>query len=234
MKHVSSTQVKTFDRCPRKWWWGYVQKIPTEQSWSMTLGTQIHKEIEDHLTGESEVPEGSLAQAALPLLPDKSEELLVEHGINMQVDETDIKYVGRVDLVVLSDVDEPVVIDIKTTSNIAKWAMKPSKLSDDVQMNAYAMGVFLDYAPVADYVRVQHLYVQTRGRNISKSVGVRLTREHVEARWADIKESVYRMVDVEKEEFQNSIPANKSACSDYGGCPFANVCSASPRRKRRS
>ena len=234
MRHVSSTQVKTYERCPRKWWWAYVQKMPSAQSWSMTLGIQIHKDIEDHLSDGVAIPEDSLATAAIPKLPERSENILVEYAVNMPIEDTGIKYVGRVDIIDKSNVDEPAVIDIKTTSSIAKWSMKASALRADVQMNAYAMAVFLEHAPAADHVRLDHLYIQTKGRNLSKVVSVRLTREDVEAKWADIKDTVYRMVDIENEEFQNGIPANKSACSDYGGCPYLNVCSAASRRKRRS
>tara|TARA_R100000152_G_C6750441_1_gene174084 strand:- start:312 stop:923 length:612 start_codon:yes stop_codon:yes gene_type:complete len=197
----------------------------------MTLGTTVHKHIEDSLNGVAEIPDDSLAKAAEPIL-DKilSPNIRVEHDIEMPVANTGIKFVGRADIIDLG-FDTPRVIDIKTTSSIAKWGARPKKLVHDVQMNVYAYAVLLDFAPDADEVEVSHVYVQTKGARKSKQVKTLLSREHVDSMWAEITESVYQMMEISEEQFQNSIPVNLEACSDFGGCPYANHCLAAKSKK---
>ena len=235
MKHVSATQVKMFDRCNRKWWWAYVQKLRTPPSPAMALGTKVHKEIEDYLEGKGSPPEDSIAKSAIPLLDEAlskfEEDILIEQPIEIPVEDTGILFVGRADIVDLGG-DIPKVIDIKTTSNIVKWGAKPHKLSQDVQMNVYAYAVISSYAPSADMLEVSHLYVQTRGPEKAKFVAVRLSKSHIEDMWEGVMDSVHRMVEVSTEEFQNFIPANVHACQDFGGCPYMNHCLAAKRKRR--
>tara|TARA_A100001391_G_C5023452_1_gene266486 strand:- start:45 stop:713 length:669 start_codon:yes stop_codon:yes gene_type:complete len=221
-----------FERCPRKWWWRYSQKIPMPPTAAMTLGTQVHKHIEDSLLGLAPIPDDSIAKSAEPFLQKSlSSSLLVEQAISMPVDDTGVKFVGRADIIDLGGA-VPRVIDIKTSSNVSRWAASPSKLSNDVQMNVYAYAVLAEHANDADAIEVSHLYVQTRGSAKSKFVPVLLTRAHVESMWDYVKSTVRRMMDIYDEEFQNEIQANDSACRDYGGCPYANHCiAAKPRRK---
>jgi CRISPR/Cas system-associated exonuclease Cas4 (RecB family) len=234
MKHVSATQVKMFDRCNRKWWWRYVQKMAQPPTPAMTLGTAVHLHVEEFLTGVAEIPEDSLAKAAEPILEKTlSDDILVEHKISMPVDNTGIKFIGQADIIDLGG-DIPRVIDIKTTSSISRWAAKPRTLSRDVQMNVYAHAVLVEFAPEAKEIEVSHVYVQTRGATKSKKVRVLLSRDHVESMWGTIKDSVYRMGEIYDEQYQNSIPANVRACNDFGGCPYANHCIAAKTKKKEA
>ena len=64
----SASQVGTFRRCQRLWWWQKVAGYKTPSSPAMELGSAIHAELEAYLLG-GDVPSNVIAVAGLEYLP---------------------------------------------------------------------------------------------------------------------------------------------------------------------
>jgi hypothetical protein len=56
IEHVSASQLKTFRRCNRKWWWNKIAGIPIKETEAMVRGKVIHGMIEHYLL-EGEWPD---------------------------------------------------------------------------------------------------------------------------------------------------------------------------------
>ena len=78
--HVSASQIKTYRRCSRKWWFEKIAGHRSPTSAAAELGRQLHAQLENYLlTGE--LPESPIARAGLKHLPSQGEKILVEESL---------------------------------------------------------------------------------------------------------------------------------------------------------
>lgn len=235
LKQVSATQVGSFARCQRYWYYGWVLRVPKIQTPAMERGSAIHAEIEHYLTKgwvrDSEYQ--AYPEAAARHLPDPktAKELLVEQRINLSVE--DVGWLGFIDILHCDRDPRPLVLDTKTSSDF-RYAKTPEQLREDTQLNSYARYVYeMGHEGELD---IGHLYLKTYPKSKSipkkgpqtKLVVVTTTRERVDAIWARDAATVRAMKQAALVASVDDLPPSPDACGMYGGCPHRETCSYVP------
>lgn len=255
LTQVSVSQVDTFSKCPRKWFYNSILKIRQPETRSQRLGTEFHAILENYtLTGElrppdPEFPEAlEMAQAALDHIPKHGTKqgLMAEHEFWLDTYEGGPKWMGYIDLVI-PDVEigpdeikeHPVPVgkailgaeldDYKSRSD-HKYNKTPEELLEDTQFGAYAKWAFScsDY----EFIRAKHINVNTRGRKKAVPISVVLTRAQAEKIWQRDLEKVRKMAYwAEVAPDADFVPPNTSHCNEYGGCFYRDKCGVEPVQK---
>lgn len=223
-----------FGGCPRRYWFKYVAGKKEPEKGYQQLGTQIHAEIEQYIkTGVKALSRHALAgeQFITPLV---GRSVLVEHSINDGLlTAAGVPVVGFIDVVngsgyyvdPLGQLREDQCIELKdwkSTGNLA-YVKNGADLLKTIQMPAYAEWSFRKYG--GDRARLSHVYFCTKKPSAVKTT-ISTTREKNAARWQEI-EGVARLgLDIVRETECNKVPANRSSCDAYGGCPHRSYCPA--------
>lgn len=222
----SASQLETYSRCNLKWWWERVGGFKSPPSASMLRGTEIHAEVERWV--ESGVmPNDPRARSAVDKLVERwgtidRDAWESERKFEMVI-ANDIGFVGYIDLGARST-DVPLIVDMKTTSDVGKYGKVEHELPENIQMNCYAKEALDRFqAPAVD---VAHLQVQTKGRIMARVVETRLQRDHVESKWKGYLRVIDQMEVDRTKTKPDQVQANPFACDDYGGCPHRARCGA--------
>jgi len=237
VQYLSPSGISKYDPdqaggCPLKGRLHYVEKLKEPFTGANQIGVTTHKELEHHLkTGEMSL--GMIALTAKQYIPQKRDHLLIEHKIEPgALTVAGIRTVGEIDVLdpgwregQITTVDEygdlvdefstVEVLDWKTTSDVAKWSKPADKLMDTVQMPLYGMYA-LARDPKADFVRLSHVYMQTRGAPRSSKETIRVPREEINKRWTAIEAFARKIKDFVKESDVSKIPKNRNACKAWG------------------
>jgi len=224
---ASATQLKTFRRCPSRW---YAEKIlghttpPTE---AMERGRRIHSMLEAYLRDGTDIPDddhGRMAHAALERLPDKGSIPAdnVEQRFELHETVLGAPFVGVIDLV-----EDGRITDHKTTSDW-KYQKSEEELRADPQAQTYALNYVL--CSDEDKVTFRHVYIRTKGGPASRETSVELTRADLADAVVTIREDITRMRAASVVENMGEVQYNLEACGDYGGCPHRARCAALGRQ----
>jgi hypothetical protein len=116
----------------------------------------------------------------------------------------------------------PIVLDHKTSSNPECWGLTEAQLPEDEQAIVYA--AYAMHQSGAGGVHLQWSYVNSKGPPKVTPVCVKVTREHVEKRLEVLDQRALKIVEARKAATAVDLPYNPDACSDFGGCPFAEHC----------
>ena len=128
---VSASQIKTWNDCPRKWGFKYIDGLEDPPSKAAILGSKVHAELERYLEGgdiDEASDAGKIAATALDLLPEPRVDLSVEEEVVFELD--GVTFRGFVDLI---DPAGPTIFDHKTSSDPKRWGLTEETLVDDVQ-----------------------------------------------------------------------------------------------------
>ena len=140
----------------------------------------------------------------------------------MALDDAPVPVQGYVDVI---DARSNEILDHKTTSS-QRYIKTQKELRDNVQMIMYATA-YLRRFPQESHVTLTHIYYGTKKR-WSKKVSVKVSREHVEAQWTAIKETITQMIEVSRADHAGDAPTCYEACDNYGGCPYRGQCFRAP------
>ncbi|MGL4255595.1 MAG: PD-(D/E)XK nuclease family protein, partial [Microbacterium sp.] len=238
--HVSASQIDTYLDCNRKWGWRYLDGIETPSAPSAELGSRVHAILEDWLqfarppnydevfrAGDKEWYPGRIAMEAIPLLPPPGPHLIVERQFKLK------HWVGRIDLTYLAGPSHPVVMDHKTTSNLA-YAKTPADLLGDPQANLYAAVAFHEL-PHAKHVDLAWTYMLTSKPYRAKRVHLRVVREQVSSMMQVYDEIATDMLTLRQSNKRaRDLPYNVETCQKYGGCPHISRCQLSSEELMRA
>jgi hypothetical protein len=238
--HASPSQIKTFRRCARKWWFEKIAGLKRPPSPAAKLGSRVHDVAERYLIGALEIPADPRKRTPemrifapgsgyLPKPPVHSS--AVEYwlgepgackpweynpkGIGLRTDV--VPLVGRVDLRT-TDGERFAVVDHKTTSD-ERWALTAERLAEDVQAAVYTRPYLSDAGVV-----FRHVYYATKGRPRAWMVEVVVDRDRSDRLWAGVLETLAKMRPASAEAEDRAVPGNPGACGDYGGCPYRDHC----------
>ena len=244
LQYLSPSGISKYDPeqpggCPFKGRLHYVEKLKEEFTGANALGVSTHKELQRHIeTGEMCL--GGIALTAKQFIPTRTKHLKAEHKIERDaLTVAGVRVVGEIDVLDLGwqgeilTIDEygdqvteyatTEVLDWKTTSNVAKWSKPADKLMRTVQMPLYGKYA-LTVTPNADFVRLSHVYMQTRGAPCSTKETLRVSRQDIDTRWGEIESLARSIKDYVKEPDINKIPRNRNACNAWGKrCMHANT-----------
>lgn len=239
---TSVSALELVRRCARQWWYRYCSDQPRPPETAQQLrGTSMHALTANYLrTGTKVLP--SLIIGGLHALPPPTSALLVEHPIHSAnvVDSLltadGIPVIGKIDYVhadcknygasdVEDSVDPPGTVEVGDHKfpGSMKYAAMAVQLPETVQMSGYGEWVFRAF-PDARHVRLSHNYYPPKG--LAKKVTIRVGRDVVARAWekSDGLGQLLRLA--ARESTVERVTANTDACDDYGGCPYADVCSA--------
>lgn len=231
LSHVSASQIKLYQSCPRRWYADKVLGVREESGVATDEGTRIHEGQERYYL-EGVIPSHPSAQLLVdhPELPKRTDRILIEHPrsylLDLYVAEVMLK--GRADLLWERSPQDVVIIDWKSTSNF-RYAKTPEELATDVQLNIYAQYVFKE-CPKAETTQFAHAYIRTKGAPASKLVwSPAVDREHVGRQVEAIKATVEQMKESAAKTSADEVPAvpGYNTCRAFNKlCPFAAQCSA--------
>ena len=218
MIKVSASQISSFRRCKRKWWWEKVQKVETEPSDAAKLGQELHAELEKYFNGEGEL--GKRTEVGIGSFPEPSEKLKVEEGFD---------FMGFHGIVDLYDPTTEKLYDHKTTSNF-KYAKTSEELKYDPQAIIYSCAAMAlwDASPPIEF---KHIYYRTKGTPACEETIVTLDEKHLEQEFEKLCEVTEDMKKYRKVKKKEDVPVNEQACGDFGGCPHVGRCELSPFHK---
>lgn len=240
IEHLSASQVKTFQRCPRKWFYEKILKIPVPETPGdgKATGTRGHTKMEGYFEqGITPDPasEEILDQSILKLLKDPAlpprqtidSGVLIEHPRDymMGIDIGGVPIKGRIDLVYPQPAKKLVSLWDWKTGKTFRYSKKAEELVDDLQMNIYGLYTFTKWPEVE---RVEYVHGNIRTDKKAEYRIVRtpepLDRKHVTSFCESVEPVVEEMKQVAKETDIKKVRFNADACNDYGGCPFRNIC----------
>lgn len=230
LRHLSVSQLKDFALCERAWWFSRVMRLARKTTKGQATGTEGHSQLEHYLkTGEDVL--GPVAAAGKHLLPEPGEGLLVELPLEAPaLTAAGVPFKGFIDLLNLRGASEGLVrvTDHKFTSDIDRWAAKPSDLATTrhehgIQMVGYARWVSARW-PWVERLELEHLYYQTKGAKRAESRVVTVPAGEFEHEWERVEQLAGQMKDVAKARELDAVHPNWSACDKYGGCSYRNQC----------
>lgn len=227
--HYSASQLEVFSRCNLKWWWKYIGGFTVPSSASQEYGVELHAQLESWINDGTTPADQRIASALYRLKEHgivRGPDLLSEREMRRAIHIPEREMVGFVDLTFLGNQKRPRVWDLKTTSDLRRYAKTDYQLRENAQLCIYAYDTLHTVAPDAQAVEVAHLYVQSRGKIASEVVTVDLDRPSVEKRWGGLLRVIDEMEQVRQERDPARVPHNEMACNDYGGCPHRVRCNA--------
>ncbi|MCR4340818.1 MAG: PD-(D/E)XK nuclease family protein, partial [Gemmatimonadaceae bacterium] len=227
---ISPTQWGEFQLCKRKWGLKNIGKVSTPQHASAALGERVHKLLEawlEHGTiPDDSTVEGAIAVSGIQHCP-SPKTVLVEQWITVPM--KGYTWRGRAD-VMGPELEPPLIHDHKTTADM-KWAKSEAELLTDVQAVVYAFALMLRLPGGPRPVRVQFLFMQTKGARKARLVSVVLTPDDIEREMARIDVVAQEIVRTRRTVTDPlTLPPSIDACSAFGGCHYATSghCDLSP------
>ncbi len=239
LSHFSASQIKLFNRCPRRWYYKYIEKLPTPPpSDALKYGTLIHEQVEAQIQGD-EAPIREKAPAPLQLYPHAipylqhlwrlyhAGWLLVEKDIHIDTP-SGVPIIGRADVVMVGR-----VVDHKTTSD-KKYMLKPDALAQDLQAQIYMY--WYHQQNIVDLFSLDQNYRQKetsvfvhnyfeKKKHYSTRIEAPIDRAsnalYVEEKVFPATEKMKSVCTLE----HNNVQTDKSDCWSYGQrCPFYQRC----------
>lgn len=220
-------------RCPRKWGFKYISKLPIPTTPSQAIGLAVHKEFENFFTHGTKPQDPRVLKALEnPELPTLNIGVLVEGSVKWRIREG-VDFLGIIDLRDMRDPLKSRIIDHKTAGS-TDYLKTEEELHEDIQMVAYAKYA-IDQDPRIQYVEVAHNVILTKGAPkclpLTKAT---LSREHIEEVWKNTHLPIidriehFRTLPVEQMETTGK---HNGECRAFGGCPFADPCATMEIRK---
>ena len=221
---LSPSQLEQFDPtsvfgCQRKWWWKYVQKVPSPADESQQLGIDVHKSIEDYIKGDGTNRLHPIAMNGKQWIDEArghQGKYKAEFDISIQL--FGHEFIGKVDY----QNDAPRLLDWKTTSNVKKYAKKPEELPTYIPLIIYAKKFFEEH-PEHDELDVGLVYLQTKGKT-GELRQTRFTRKGVDAELPRLELLVRSMETVAQKTTVEDVEGCFEKCNVGRGCPYNNLC----------
>ena len=220
--HISASQISTFKRCPREWYYNKILGLETKKSAGAELGSKCHEEIEEYLTTGVD-NRSELTKSGDFLLKLISKDAEVERELNMPT-AAGVNFTGFIDIY---DPAKNQIVDHKFKASLAKYGTSPEELEKDIQAVAYSRFYF-QQNPDEDTVTFAHHEHQTKEKAKAQRVEVTMSRSYVDSMWEDVETMAADMVACGLKELDD-VPYNVKSCWAFGGCSFMKVCKYSPR-----
>lgn len=225
LNHVSASQITTFQRCNRRWYFSKVLNAPEPEKPATALGERLHKQMEDWFE-KGLVPTHDSARLAVEsgLLPPRDPGIRIEHprdyGLGLSIAGVPVR--GRMDALIPGSTTG--ILDHKSTKSF-RYCKTSDELRSDVQLSIYGEWAFQNLG--CDYVQYTHNYLRTEvdnpGFKLVKTLEP-IDRNFVQAVMAELVPTVEEMKVAAAVSSVEVLERNDAACWDYGGCPFREIC----------
>lgn len=226
---LSATQVKIWESCERQYWYERIAKVPVvRSSAAMQLGLDTETFIEAWLTHGTPPPPdkaGRLASAMAWHLPAPGTPGM-EHQLSFDrpvAGLEGVSFTGRLDLRIQTE-GLSTIVDFKTTSSIARWALTERTLPENIQAQLYAYNELADSALPSQ--QMTWLYGQTKGPMETLPVTIAMPRAQAMAGYDRVYKAAVGILALREITDPSKTLFDKSHCNSYGGCPFRAICPA--------
>jgi len=242
-EHSSPTRVQTWLLCNRKLAFKSLMGLRPEEGYApwLDLGKDVHRELQGYAHGQPldlNSVQGQRALSCLHLLPDFRgvKEVETEHPIrinslDLEPNVEPIHIRGDRDLAYRDWTNAWHLNDYKTTRGDTKkkdpWAyqISPERLLDDVQGNWYALDLMLNKRVSTVPGRWISILTDLKRHPDARATDVVFEERQVLKKSREFLEEAFRFRGLVRQYRQapfdiNSLPANRDACEQYGGCPY--------------
>ena len=240
---LSYVQIDTFERCPRKWGWEWLEGLIAPKNKFSAFGIYGHGVVAGWLKNRefNWSPPVSLEHQQLGIEPKKIadvaaaivKELPPPQDVNP--DDVEIQQgmvIGGVSFVGAIDLwhrPTRTIYDHKFVTSF-RYCLTPEAMADDVQATLYAAWVMIS-VPEAPSVRVQWTYGKREGKPESHVVRAELTGRDIQGRVSRTVETGRIILQVLKARMRAlDLPINPSECEAFGGCPYKGNCNLTPKQ----
>ena len=218
IKHISVSQFKTYEDCPKKWYIEKIVGIRKPGTTATRFGTKFHEFMEEWARGSYNVdPIPKYMTPFIKKSPDffkwlrTLQEPEIEEEINYVLPASGIPFIGFIDLQ-----SGPGIIEDYKTVGDWKWALKEAALYEDVQMNMYAF--------VKKTIDVLIHYQFNKKTHGMKTVTAAYNPLVGQAVHDKIDMAAIKMSEDSEKPIED-ILKNTNSCGKFGGCPFKDYCS---------
>lgn len=222
LQHVSPSQIATFSRCNRLWFFEKVCGLRQPETAAQGEGVIIHGQIEQYYK-DGTLPEHEAAHKAVTELlpPYGSSQISSEfpHDYSLGIHASGIPLNGRIDLL---DCELPVVWDVKTCKTF-RYALSPKELAKSPQMLVYGRFVF-DLLPNTEEVTLRHLYIHKTKPQVKLSECSYTLDKLLPVFNKYVVEPAAEMIECAKQKEPADVPGNFMSCHDFGGCHHYDRC----------
>ena len=225
---ISASQLKTYRRCPKLWWFTKIRKLPEAggSSYGATFGSVFHRVAERYLKQEDPYPLGWSASLQKGDA-DKIKWLLTE-GIEKKLltiqEDSKIEHPFKVNLMKGVDISGIIdflipgeVVDHKTAKTM-QYVLDEEQLAKDLQMLIYAKIAIED----KDEITLRH-NVFCRFPLKAKPTRTAVTKEQIEENWKGVQVTAAGMLETSREKEPPEYHTGPH-CNMYGGCSFTPIC----------
>jgi hypothetical protein len=242
IKHLSVSQLGSFERNPRYWIYSKVLKLPQTGSKALTFGTEAHDLLENYLKGTvkfEEAPEIYSKYLDSFINHEEFDKIVkdssIEKGVVVDMDGKEYCFIGRVDLYSsrYGFLEVPLILDFKFLAN-TKYAPSAYELKSDRQVLFYAYYALKQTKFKAKGVRIKHIQFIKSRTGKRKDVGDYVDTFVCKARilksfFKLIKEceKVEETLQTFKDQGVDGIEDNcKNCCCRYGpqSCEYEGIC----------
>lgn len=227
---LSASQVTLFRNCKRAWAYSYILGERSPSTPAQALGTAVHKQLENYLSGGAfnfTEEAGAIAASALEFLPKPGTlGMYTEREFHIR-GPSGHSYLGYIDL---EQEHISKITDFKTTGDL-KWKKTEAELLSDPQANLYAANFFFKF-PERPEVTLEWLYMRKKGARKAAVTRLTVGQEHVLSQFNTIEKTAEEMAevqerldDVPREELPKRIlelAPSRDFCTAYSGCPYLN------------
>lgn len=250
---VSASQLQTYERCPRLWWFDKVRLMPrSQQAHSQTYGKVLHSVLERYLDSDpsGRDPEGNPVnlypegwatdpESGFGVTEEEAQQIkdMVEEAIKtgMLARRPDGQVERHFDVTLLETkplIDTVTIqgyIDYLTKDEVQDHKSRGRRRYIYSQERLATDTQMLIYAKVAGVTRVRHNNFVKEDGSV-KPVSVEVPQEEIDAKWEDLKHLAGEMLALSKANLQDEdyseVPSvfPSRACNSYGACPFIYVC----------
>lgn len=230
--HVSASQIKQFQLCPRKWFYNKVLHLPEPEQESTAEGTRMHGQVENYLLNGIPPEHASIRLAIkqglvpkyVPEGPDRTYE--VEAWISRTTTIAGVEFKGRIDLR-RPPIDGVFSIRDWKSAKTFNYAPTPEDLSRDVQGLVYLYDGFRYYAPWAVTGTFDHVMLGKTKASTKLISTDPLTKDYVDEMYhGAIEPVVEQMKQIATTKSPDDVPYDLKGCDKWSGCAFKDRCSA--------
>ncbi len=236
---ASVSQIDTYTRCKRAWWYQQIAGARRRSSDAADLGTQVHRAVESWAKqgtppDRTTIP-GALAQQVIDVLQIVPHDpgLELERGFEVRIT-GDIVLTGSKDIVDRRTPGVYAVLDIKSSKDPGRYGKHGAALLRDRQLNTYLMESLLSGEASDEQLVIGHVRVQTEHPWAVSHELHNCDLDVAAATWQRNVDTIGQMAETAALTVAEHVEATLGgeSCDAYGGCFAKPWCSARAARRK--
>lgn len=229
---LSASKIRAYKNCQQRYWFKYIEGIEEDvKADALIEGSNYHKNLEQHLTGEIVENHTYLSKAFLEhvdtsnwkvIAIEKKFKIKIAHGIYIE---------GIVDGIVEID-GEKYLLEHKTTSKTLDEAyVDELRWDDQIPIYCFATGIYkVLYTSIKKNTlrqkdQTEEEWFKERVDWYNKDTESKIRVDTFRRMKEDVKDCKEKLIDLAKEiRGRKTFHRNRDACMRPGKCPYRDIC----------